>query len=250
MPKPTCEEVKEIYEKLLENRYSFTAEFDFWNLSKILADKKQAVKFMNEGKRLFSLFAKNFQPLMWTEWHGRRMRFFEADACRKIIDEINIDVDEQLRNGVLSVNAPEEYLPVKADFFSNAFISCGVEGLFELRLRHAPITRIPPSVAKLVDLQTLALDGTKVSSLAGLEKLKNLKVLRLARTCLKTTEGIEKIPSLIEIDLRGSLVSNVSGLADLPNLKYLDLEVSAVDWNSFPEEAKRLLLKLGNNFIH
>lgn len=81
---------------------------------------------------------------------------------------------------------------------------------------------------KLLQLESLTLDGTKVADLSVLKNLKNLRTLDIARTQVTGLEPLSGLRSLRSLYLCDTDVADLSPLAKLNSLRVLDISNTPV----------------------
>ena len=83
------------------------------------------------------------------------------------------------------------------------------------------LTRIPPSLGKLVHLRELKFDHNRIESIEHLDELQELMELSMKKNKLKSMKGICKLKKLKLLELSENNISQIEELDDLDNLETL-----------------------------
>lgn len=95
-------------------------------------------------------------------------------------------------------------------------------GLKVLRLRGAGLTDLTP-LGHQEDLEVLNLNGSEVTTLAGMTFGSSLKTLSASNSALQDISALKTASGLKTLRLNGSKVTNVKGIADLTMIDLIDL---------------------------
>jgi len=96
-------------------------------------------------------------------------------------------------------------------------------------------------LAKLILLEELRCNNTKIKGLEGLEKLQNLKVLDCSNNDnINSLTPISEVTSLRELKCGNTMIKNLAPLKNLKNLKVLDVHYSTVNKLIVISELKNL----------
>jgi len=220
MPQPSCEEIKKLYESVISAKQAFDSEFVNAKASGFAVKEmnKRAVHEQDIVKALFNEWREKFRPFQLVQWDTKKIHRFEADALAVILDEINADMFEQKH--VLGMRRP-----LKSPSFLKNKVVINNDSIETLDLSITGLSRIPPSIAKLANLEELILRSNPIIELIDLNPLKNLKRLSLSST---------------QID-------DISPLDGLDSLEFLYLHGCPIDKDANAERIK-YWQKLGDNF--
>lgn len=244
MQKPTCAEVSDLYSRITAAKNAFAVDFAAWENTRSPIAKETAMKSMSAAEVILKKYKETPWPWSWTKFLDKKVREFEADALRSIFKKINREMAAHLKAGMIQ----ESQLLTDEDMRQSIAVRPGV-GVIGLRLRGMSFAKLPAIVNLLENLETLALDDTPLVSLPALSHLKKLQYLRLQKTFINGTDSFDMLESLKNIDLRGSWVQDISKLAEMPNLEYLDVSGCPITTPKTSEPFKKLIRKLGKNFI-
>jgi hypothetical protein len=140
----------------------------------------------------------------------KEMRRFEAEALQDILKEINEDYEEQGYH--------------KSMWFSSlpgVEVADGrVRGLY---FKEMDLTRIPPSIVKLIDVIDIDLKQNEIVEVIDLSSLKQLKSISLNFTNIKSLRGIGHVPSLKHVIISDSKLEDLDGTETLSSLDDLNI---------------------------
>ncbi len=86
------------------------------------------------------------------------------------------------------------------------------------------------SIADLVNLEELYLQGNEISSLETMPKFNKLRIISLANNkALTTLKGIEKLPALKELQVNKAAISDLRGVETLKNLRIVGLMMNKIN---------------------
>jgi len=161
-------------------------------------------------------------------------------------------------------NANEEHLSLELD--STLSAERFVEHLTSLRITNTPLTRVPASVCKLVNLSSLNLDNNKLTELPGkcFSKLTKLMTLSVKwNSIVGLQDGLfDGLQSLATLDLSHNRIVFIglrvfSNSSDMTSLRSLNLSynrlTSLEPWGYYRcilgDEASRVTIDLQSNLI-
>lgn len=205
MRQPTCEEIKSLHDDIMQSKSDFET---LHVLAEEFGYRKDKDYFRNAvaGQRtLESLMAKyktEIFPWTLTDFEGKKLHRFEAEALDEIIDAINEDIAK--RQPLKSFD-PDTGMTIRRPFRTRKFLESRIDvtngSVDFIDLTAADLQCIPQSVNRLPLLEGLALSSNSITQLIDLKPLKKLKKLSVAATLIKDIASLDGMEQLEELNV-------------------------------------------------
>jgi Leucine-rich repeat (LRR) protein len=186
------------------------------NFTDLDEDDQNAILAVTEELRDLIINGEVPERFELVEFNGEKIHRFELEALNAIVKEVNADFAEQRRQDPKS-----KFEDIDIDKLIKRGLKVSENKLVQISFSDLPITKIPPSIGELENLQRLYLSGTNVQDIQALANLTNLQELYLGVTKVQDIQALANLTNLQKLDLIRNEVQDIQALANLTNLQKL-----------------------------